>query len=181
MLPFISLPITPIQLYEPVLVPAAALILFRYGPHAQIATKQLVPGLYQVFTALVLYDPQLTAKPVGPVGPVGPAGPVGPVGPGLPVGPVPPVGPVGPVGPGEPVGPVGPVGPGEPSAPAGPVGPVGPVGIVKFKTAAVGDPLFATDAKPPAGEVVVEPTVIVAFVPVGPVGPVGPVAPVGPN
>ena len=55
--------------------------------------------------------------------------------------------------------------------PGPPEGPVGPVGIVKLKVAADELPELVTDAEPPAGLVVVVPTVIVAALPVEPVKP----------
>ena len=61
--------------------------------------------------------------------------------------------------------------PGGPVGPGPPEGPVGPVGIVKLNVAADEVPELVTDAEPPAGLVVVVPTVIVAALPVEPVNP----------
>ena len=64
--------------------------------------------------------------------------------------------------------------PGVPGLPWSPLGPLSPRGIVKFKTAALADPVLVTDALVPGAPVEVEPTVIAAATPGSPFSPFGP-------
>lgn len=125
-------------------------------PNAKAFPVVIPPKFIDVVDVVAYLSP---GRPVSPFEPVVPE-PVSPFGP---------VGPVGPVGPGTvegaPVGPVGPVGPVFPIEPVGPRFPVGPAGIEKFKIAENEFPAFTTEAKLPAGRVVVVPTWMVAACP----------------